>query len=115
MDREVFWTVIAGRRSPVDLACGETQAEHLWNLILRRRDDDCDGADGDSAAAGVVHSQSSSCCTSLQVIHNLTTAEARKDAPSLINTHETGRRKEFSGKEEDFQQWSKETWHSSLE
>ena len=51
----------------------------------------------------------------VQVIHNLTTAEARKDAPSLIKTHETGRRKEFSGKEEDFQQWSKETWHSSLE
>ena len=33
----------------------------------------------------------------------LTTAQARKGAPSLINTNDMGR----SGKEEDFQQWSK--------
>ena len=39
----------------------------------------------------------------------LTTAQARKDAPSLINTNDSGCPKEFSGKEEDLQQWSKET------
>ena len=47
------WTTIA-----------ETQEEHLWNLNLRRRRDDYDGANGDSASAGVVQSASSSCCTS---------------------------------------------------
>ena len=39
----------------------------------------------------------------------LTTAQARNDAPSLINTNDMGRSKKFSAKEEDFQQWSKET------
>ena len=39
----------------------------------------------------------------------LTTAQARKDAPSLIETNDSGCPKEFSGKEKDFQQWSKET------
>ena len=34
----------------------------------------------------------------------LTTAQVRKDAPCLINTNGLGRPKEFSGKEEDFQQ-----------
>ena len=39
----------------------------------------------------------------------LTTAQARQDAPSLINTNDSGRPKEFSGKEEDFQQWARTT------
>ena len=39
----------------------------------------------------------------------LTTAQVRKGAPSLINTNDIGRLKEFFGKEEDFQQWSKKT------
>ena len=39
----------------------------------------------------------------------LTTAQVRKDAPSLINTNDIGRPKDFSGKEEDFQQWSEKT------
>ena len=42
----------------MDLACGETQEEHLWNLTPRRSDD-YDGANGDSASAGVVQSTSS--------------------------------------------------------
>ena len=62
VDREIFWTV-AGRRLLVDLACSETQEEHLWNVDLRGSDD-CDGANGHPASAGVVHSQCSSCCTS---------------------------------------------------
>ena len=39
----------------------------------------------------------------------LATTQARKDAPSLIDVNGLGRPKEFSGKEEDFQQWSKKT------
>ena len=39
----------------------------------------------------------------------LTRAQARKDAPSLISTNDSGRPKEFSGKEEDFQQWARTT------
>ena len=38
----------------------------------------------------------------------LTTVEVLKDAPSLIDVNGLGRPKEFSGKEEDVQQWSKE-------
>ena len=37
----------------------------------------------------------------------LATTQARKDAPSLIDVNGLGRPREFSGKEEDFQQWSK--------
>ena len=44
----------------------------------------------------------------LQVVNNLTTAQFRRDAPSLINTKDLGCPKEFSGREEDFQQRSKE-------
>ena len=95
VDREVFWTVIAGRRLLVDFTCGETQEEHLWNLILRR-------------------SECSSCCTSPEIAASiqarlLTTAQVRKDAPSLIDVNGLGRPKESSGKDEDFQQWSKKT------
>ena len=42
-------------------------------------------------------------------IDNLAAAQALEDAPRLINTNDIGRPKEFSGKEEGFQQWSKET------
>ena len=38
-----------------------------------------------------------------------TTAHVRKDTPSLIDVKGLGRPKEFSGKEEDFQQWSEKT------
>ena len=38
----------------------------------------------------------------------LTTVEVLKDAPSLIDVNGLGRPREFSGKEEDVQQWSKE-------
>ena len=42
-------------------------------------------------------------------INNLATAQVRKDTPSLIVVIRHGRPKEFSCKEEDFQQWSKKT------
>ena len=45
----------------------------------------------------------------MRAINNLATAQVRNDTPSLIDVIGLGRRKEFSGKEEDFQQWSKKT------
>ena len=41
----------------------------------------------------------------VQAINNLATAQVRKDTPSLIDVNGLGRPKEFSGREEDFQQW----------
>ena len=40
---------------------------------------------------------------------DLATAQVRKDTPSLIDVQGLGRPKEFSGRGEDFQQWSKKT------
>ena len=45
----------------------------------------------------------------VRAITNLATAQVRKDTPSLIDVNGLGRPREFSGKEEDFQQWSKKT------
>ena len=45
----------------------------------------------------------------VRAINNLATAQVQKDTPSLIDVNGLGRPKEFSGKEEDFQQWSKKT------
>ena len=45
----------------------------------------------------------------VRAINNLATAQVRKDTPSLIDVKGFGRPKEFSGKEEDVQQWSKKT------
>ena len=45
----------------------------------------------------------------VRAINNLATAQVRKDTPSLIDVKGLGRPKEFSGKEEAFQQWSKKT------
>ena len=42
-------------------------------------------------------------------INNLATDQVRKDTPSLIDVKGLGRPKEFSCKEEHFQQWSKKT------
>ena len=45
----------------------------------------------------------------MRAINNLATAQVRKDTPSLIDVKGLGRPKEFSGREEDFHQWSKKT------
>ena len=45
----------------------------------------------------------------VRVINSLAAAQVRKDTPSLIDVKGFGRPKEFSGREEDFQQWSKKT------
>ena len=44
---------------------------------------------------------------SVRTINNLATAHVRKDTPSLIDVNGLGRPKEFTDREEDFQQWSK--------
>ena len=45
----------------------------------------------------------------VRAINNLATAQVRKGTPSLIDVKGLGRPKEFTGREEDFQQWSKKT------
>ena len=45
----------------------------------------------------------------VRAINNVGTAQVRKDTPSLIDVKGLGRPKEFTGCEEDFQQWSKKT------
>ena len=45
----------------------------------------------------------------VRAINNLATAQVREDTPNLIDVNGLRRPKEFSGKEEDFQQWSKKT------
>ena len=42
-------------------------------------------------------------------INNLATAQLRKDTSSLIDVKGLGRPKEFTGREEDFQQWPRKT------
>ena len=77
------------------LLCRDTQEEHLRNLILRRSDVDDHGA---RCLADAV-----------RAINNLATAQVRNDTPSLIDVKGLGRPKEFTGLDEDFQQWSKKT------
>ena len=45
----------------------------------------------------------------VRAINNLATAQVRTDTPSLIDVNGLRRSKEFSGREEDFQQRSKKT------
>ena len=45
----------------------------------------------------------------VRAINNLATAQVRKDSPSLIDVKGLGRPKEFTGREEDYQLWSKKT------
>ena len=45
----------------------------------------------------------------VRAINNLATAQVRKDTPSLIDVKGLSRPKEFAGREEDVQQWSKKT------
>ena len=45
----------------------------------------------------------------VRAINNLAKAQDRKDTPSLIDVKGLGRPKEITGRDEDFQQWSKKT------
>ena len=106
---------LLGPRLRAGLACGETQEEHLRNLILRRGDVDDHGASGHPTSARGIQSlraqaaPESGLAVAVRAINNLATAQVRKDTPSLIDVKGVGRPKEFTGREEDFQQWSKKT------
>ena len=50
----------------------------------------------------------------VRATNKLATAHFRKDTPSLIDVKGFGRPKEFTGKEEDLQQWSKRRKRSLL-
>ena len=45
----------------------------------------------------------------VRAINNVATPKIKKDTPSLIDVNGLGRPKEFTGKDHDFQQWSKKT------
>ena len=45
----------------------------------------------------------------VRAINNLETAQVRKETPSLIDVKGLERPMEFTGRDEDFQQWSKKT------
>ena len=45
----------------------------------------------------------------VRAINNTTTTQVREHTPSLIDVKGHGRPKEFTGKEEDFQQWYNKT------
>ena len=93
--------------------CGETQEETLQYFCLRRGDVDDDGTSRHSIAARVTLraqvAAESALADAVRAINNLATGQVRKDTPSLIDVKDLGRPKEFSGREEDFQQWSKNT------
>ena len=59
-----------------------------------------------AAESGLAHA--------VRAINNLATAQVRKDTPSLIDVKGLGRPKEFTGREEDFQQWRRRRRRSSL-
>ena len=113
------WTgKFAGLRLRVGLARGETQEEHVWNLILRRSDVDDNGASVSQLQREVLNlraqvTSQSRLADAVRTVNNLATAQVRTETPTLIDVKGLGRPKEFIGREEDFQQWSKK-WRRSL-
>ena len=91
----------------VDLACGETQEERLQYFDLRRGD----GESCDSTSTRTIYCQRSSgsrirncrCSANNQQSRN---SSSQKDTSSPIDVTGLGRPKEFTGREEDFQQRS---------
>ena len=99
--------MFAGPLVAGSIACGETQEEHWWNFFLRRSDVDDDGA-------STIHFASSSgsriwtcrCSASNQQSRDSSRSEGYSESHRCESL---GRPKEFTGREEDFQQWSKKT------
>ena len=100
--------------------CSETQEEHLSGVQQEIRD--CDDSGMMMTMEQVVTqlrqevftlkaqgADQSGLSDAVRAINVLGTAQAKKDTPSLIDVKGFGRPKAFSGKEEDFQQWSKKT------
>ena len=98
------WSAIA-RRTRVWKLRRETLEEHWRNLILRRSDDDDDGASCHTASTRTAQEASQiQNAEAVRAINNLATAQLRKDTPSLVDVNCLGRPKEFSGKEKNFQE-----------
>ena len=115
-----WWTgKFAGPRLRVGLARGETQEEHVWNLILRRSDVDDHGASRHPISTRSIQSSSTSgsriwtcrCSASYQQSRDRSSSEGDSESyrRERSATSERRDRKEFTGREEGFQQWSKKT------
>ena len=118
VDREVFWTVIAGSR---------LLAEPAWRSrdVKRRRRTGGTSSRGAPMPTTMKHvvtqlqqqlfslraqvTAQSGLADAVRAINNLAAAQVWKNTPSLIDVNGLGRPRELSGKEEDFQQWSKKT------
>ena len=87
----------------------------MWNLILRRSDVDDHGASGHPTSTR----STKSACTSDSTIWTFRgsasyqqprdSSSSEGDSESYRRERCLGRPKEFTGREEDFQQWSKKT------
>ena len=109
----VWWTLFAESLLTVvrvtdELVCGETQEEHLRNLILRRSDVDHHGASCHSTSTRAIYTPCSS-GSRIWTCRCSTSYQQSLDNSSSEGYAESHRPNEFTGREEDFQQWSKKT------
>ena len=92
-------------------AKGAEAHQHSEKTVKKKRV----GASGHPTSTGGMQSSSTcgsrswTCRRAVRAIHNLATAQVRKDTPSLIDMNHRGSPKDFTGREEYFQQWSKKT------
>ena len=116
--RVLWWIVVSGSLFFVELVCGETQEEQLSGVsceifelpgmsmtmekVVTQLQQELFSLRAQAAAE-------SGLADAVRAINSLATAQVRKDTPSLIDVKGLGRPKEFTGREEDFQQWSKKT------
>ena len=111
MDREVCWNVFVCR-----VCAGEKQEELGVEQAIHEFDD----SEMTKIIEQVVTelqqevftfkaqvADQSGLADAVRAINNLATAQGKKGTPNLIDVKGFGRPKEFSGKKEDFQQWSK--------
>ena len=123
--RALWWTAFAGQLPSVNLRAVTRRTVFSWTLVER-----ADSSNllklGDLVMSLTMEqvvtqlqqemfalraqvAAESGLADAVRPINYLTTAQVRKDTPSLIDVKGLGRPKEFSGKEKDFQQWSKKT------
>ena len=118
MDREVCWNVFVCRvcvgEKRTRSSCLKLYTKSTnWAFWPLSNDDD-HGASCHTVTARVFAlkapvADQSGLADAVRAINNLATAQGEKDTPSPIDVKGLGRPKEFSGKEEDFQQWPKKT------
>ena len=75
---DVWWTVVGGRWLLDELVCGETQEEHLRNIIPTQLQQELFTLRAQLAAE-------SGLADAMRANNNLATAQVRKDTPSLID------------------------------